>query len=196
MHCATASITDCPALHQRSRRQIAVPRINDRTSGVLVLMLLLSLVAADSTMAQTGASPGTRPRPIQASAFEPAPIEEIAAIWTTPVAEPSDSASPFVPRRALPADAKTSGSLCDVATALCLRQRRRPSADRKPLHRRVHTRLFRRCAARGSAGLSRHAAAAMTDDQKRVIVRMGEVWLLPDGRRGSDRARRTERPSQ
>jgi hypothetical protein len=187
MHCATASITDCPRPCTRDQeRQIAVPRINDRTSGVLVLMLLLSLEAADSTMAQTGTPAGypSAPDPSEC-VVEPTPIQEIAAILGTPVAESSDSATPFVPAAGSPADAKTS-----AAVFATLRQLFACANAGDPLRiASLYTDEFIRDF---FGGVPREdlldflatPPQPLTDDQKRVIVRMGEVQLLPDGRAG------------
>ena len=75
-------------------------------------MLLLSLAAAGPTLAQT-ATPAAYPVAPDPSecVVEPAPIEEIAAILGTPVAEPAGSASPFVPPASEPADAETSAEV-------------------------------------------------------------------------------------
>ena len=183
MHCATASIMTARPCTRDQERQIAVPRINDRTSGVLVLMLLLSLVAADSTMAQTG-TPAGYPSAPDPRALLSASIEEIAAILSTPVAELSDSATPFVPAAGSRRREDIRGSLCDVATALCLRQRRRPSADRNLYTDEFIRDFFGGVPREDLLDFLATPPQPLTDDQKRVIVRMGEVRLLPDGRLG------------
>jgi hypothetical protein len=163
-----------------------VPRTYDRTPRVPVLILLLSLVAADSTLAQPGTPPTypAAPDPSQC-VIEPASIEEIAANMGTPVAEPTDSATPFMPPKGEPADPETSAEV--VAT---LHQVFACANAADPL--RVAS-LFTDDFVRVFFGgvpledLLRFLAIPpqpLPADQKRIIIRFGEVQLLPDGRAG------------
>jgi hypothetical protein len=165
---------------------IAVPRTYDRTTGVVVLMLLLFLVAANTTRAQTGTPPvyPSAPDPSEC-VVEPVPIEKIAAILGTPIAEPIDRATPFVPPAGSPADAETSAEI-----AATLRQLFACANAGDPL--RVAS-LYTDDFIRDFFGGVPHEdlldflatpPQPMPDDQKRIIVRIGEVRLLPDGRAG------------
>ena len=148
-------------------------------------MLLLSLVPAESTTAQ----PGTPAYPAAPDpgecVIEPASIEEIAAILGTPVAEPTDSATPFVPPTGEPADPETSA---DVVATLHQVFACANAAD--PL--RVAS-LFTDGFVRvffGGVPLDdlleflTIPPQPLPEDQKRIIIRFGEVQLLPDGRAG------------
>ena len=157
-----------------------------RKLTVFALALRLSQAAAGPTLAQT-ATPAvypTAPDPNEC-VVESTPMEEIAAILGTPVAEPDDNATPFAPPAGQPADAETSAQV--VAT----------------LHQ-----VFA-CA---NAGDRLRVASLFTDDfvrnffagpplpdlldflaippqplpeeEKRIIIRFGEVQLLPDSRAG------------
>jgi hypothetical protein len=167
-------------------REIAVPRICDRTLGIPILMLLLSLVPADSTMAQMGTPAGypSAPDPGQC-VIEPASIEEIAAILGTLVAEPIESATPFVRPAGPPADAEATADV--VAT---LHQLFACANAGDPLRVASHfTEDFVRDFFGGAPrqDLLDFLAAppqALPNDQQRIIVRIEEVQLLPDGRAG------------
>ena len=97
------------------KRRIAMLPSYDRKLTVPVLVLLLSVATAGPTLAQkaTPAAYPVAPDPSEC-VIDPAPIEEIAAILGTPVAEPAVSPSPFVPPASQPADPETSAKV--VAT--------------------------------------------------------------------------------
>jgi hypothetical protein len=184
MDCATNSGTAHKRCTSDRERKIDVPRTYDRTTGVALLMLLLSLLAADTTLAQTGTPPAypSAPDPSEC-VIEPVPIEEITAILGTPIAEPIDRATPFVPPAGSPADAETSTEV--VAT---LRQLFACANAGAPLRiASLYTDDFIRDF---FGGVPREEILAFLttptkpfpDDQKRIIVRIGEVQLLPDGR--------------
>ena len=112
-------------------------------------------------------------------------IEEDAAILAPPAGEATYSVTPFVPPAGSPAAAETS----DVVIAT-LRQLFALANARDPLRiARLYTDDFMRDF---SGGVPREdlfdfpatPPQAMPDDQKRVIVHMGEVQLLPDVRVG------------
>ncbi len=163
-----------------------MPRIYDPAPGVAVLVLLLSLVAVASTKAQTGTPAGypSAPDPSECG-IEPASIEEIAAILGTPVPAPADSATPFIPQAGPPADAETSAEV--FAT---LRQLFGCANAGDPLRiASLYTDDFIRDFFGGvpRENLLDFLATPpqpLPDDQKRIIVRIGEVQLLPDGRAG------------
>ena len=186
MDCATGSITAYRRFTREDEKKIAVPRTDHRTIGILVLMLLLSLVAADSTVAQTAtpAAYPVAPDPREC-VTEPAPIEEIAVILGTPVAEPIDSATPFVPPATSPADAETSADV--VAT---LRQLFACTSAGDALRvASFYTDDFIRdffgdVPRQDLLDFLTTPPRPLPDDQKRIIVRLGGVQLLPDGRAG------------
>ena len=157
-----------------------------RKLRILVLALLLSLVAADSALAQTAtpAAYPVAPDPNEC-VIEPTPVEEIGAILGTPVAEPGYSATPFVPPAGEPADAETSAEV--VATL------RQVFACANAGDRLRVASLFTDDFTRNFFGgvpvedlldFLAIPPQPLPEDQKRIIVRFGEVQLLPDGRAG------------
>jgi hypothetical protein len=117
--------------------------------------------------------------------IEPASIEEIAAIMGTPVAGTLDSATPFVPPAGEPADAETSAEV--VATLhqvfACA------NAGDLPRVGSLFTDDFVRVFFGGVPledllDVLAIPAQPLPEDQKRIIIRFGEVQLLPDGRAG------------
>jgi len=187
MHCATDSISAHRRYARDRERKIAVARTYDRTCAVSVLILLVSFAAANSTMAQSG-TPGPYPVAPDPSecVIEPTQTGEIAAILETPVAEPAQSATPFVPPAGALADAETSAAV--VAT---LRQVFACANAGDPLRvASLYTDDFLRDFFGGvpREDLLKFLAAPpqpLPEDQKRVIVGIGEVQLLPDGRAGA-----------
>jgi hypothetical protein len=163
-----------------------VPRISIGTLGVAVLTLLLSLVAAASSVAQSGtpAAYPVAPDPSEC-VIEPASSEEIAAVLATPSAGPTDAAATIVPPAGTPADGQTSAEV--VAT---LRQVFACANAGDPL--RVASlysddfiRDFFGGAPRGDLlDFLATPPQPLPEDQKRIIVRFGEVQLQPDGRAG------------
>jgi hypothetical protein len=158
----------------------------ERKLSVPVLAILLSLVATESAAAQaaTPAAYPVAPDPREC-VIEPAAVEEVGAILGTPVARPADSATPFVPPAGVPADAETSAAV--VATLhevfAC--------ANAGDLLRVAS--LFTDDFVRNFfGGVSREdlldflavPPQPLPEDQKRIIIRFGEVQLLPDGRAG------------
>ena len=163
-----------------------MPRSDKRNLTAPVLVLLLSLAVARPTLAQT-ATPVAYPVAPDPSecVVEPTRVEEIAAILGTPVATPDVTATPFVPPAGEPADAETSAEV--VAT---LRHVFACANAGDPL--RVAS-LFTDDFVRNFFGgvplpdLLEFLAIPplpLAEDQKRIIVRFGEVQLLPDGRAG------------
>jgi hypothetical protein len=167
-------------------RRIPVPHLYDGKLGVPVLALLLSLAAADPTAAQT-ATPAAYPVATdpRECVIEPTPIEEITAVLATPVAEPADSTTPFVPLAGAPASAETSAGV--VAT---LREVFACANAGDPLRvASLYTDDFLRDffgAVPGEDLLDFLATPPqpLPEDKKRIIVRIGEVQRLPEGRAG------------
>jgi hypothetical protein len=186
LHSATDSITGTTCCTEDRETKIAMPRTYNQTLGVPVLLFLLSLVAADSTMAQTGtpAAYPVAPNPSEC-VIEPVPIEMIVAVLGTPVAEPPASATPSVTHAGTPADAETSAEV--VAT---LRQVFACANAGDPLRVASHyTHDFLRDFFGGVPhevllGFLAATPQPLSDDQKRIILDIGEVQLLPDGRAG------------
>ncbi len=154
--------------------------------GGACLSLLLSMFAIHATTAQT-ATPAAYPVAPDPSecVVAPAPIEAIEAILGTPVAEPAGTPARFMPPTGEPADAETSAEV--VAT---LRQVF-ACANAGDLLR--VTGLYTDDFVRDFfGGVPREELLEflsvppqpLPDDQRRIIIRFGEVQLLPDGRAG------------
>jgi hypothetical protein len=117
--------------------------------------------------------------------IEPAPIEEIATIMGTPVAEPIDSATSFVPTAGEPADAEMSAEVVATLRQLFACANAGDALRVASLYTDDFLRDF-------FGGVPREdlfdflatPPRPLPDEQKRVIVRIGEVQLLPDGRAG------------
>ena len=157
-----------------------------RRVAVAVLSLLLPMVAIDGATAQT-ATPAAYPVAPDPSecVVPPTPIEEIVAVLGTPVATAIGSPAPFVPPSGEPADAETSAEV--VATV----RQVFACANAGDLLRvaSLYTDDFVRNFFGGvpPEDLAEFLAVPpqpLPEDQKRVIVRFGEVQLLPDGRAG------------
>jgi hypothetical protein len=167
-------------------RRITVLQFREQNFSVPLLALLLSLAVAGSTVAQpaTPAAYPVAPDPSECR-IEPAPVEKIAAILGTPVAEVTESATPFVPPTGAPADAETSAEV--FAT---LHQVFACANAGDPL--RVASHFTDDFVRNFFGGVPREnlldflatPPQPLPEDQKRIIVRLGEVRLLPDGRAG------------
>ena len=165
---------------------LAVLQAHCRKMSVAGVAFLLSLVAADCAVAQT-ATPAAYPVAPDPSEciVEPAPIEEIAAIMGTPVAEPTEVATPFVPPAGEPADAETSdavlATLHQVFACANAGDRLRVAS----LFTDDFTRnFFGGVPVEDLLDFLVIPPQPLPEDQKRIIVRFGEVQLLPDGRAG------------
>ena len=168
------------------KRRIAMLPSYDRKLTVPVLVLLLSLATAGPTLAQkaTPAAYPVAPDPSEC-VIDPAPIEEIAAILGTPVAEPAVSPSPFVPPASQPADPETSAKV--VAT---LRQIFACANAGDPLRfSSLFTddfvrNFFADVPLEDLLDFLAIPPQPLPENQERIIIRFGEVQLLPDGRAG------------
>jgi hypothetical protein len=151
-----------------------------------VLALLLSLAGPGSTVAQT-ATPAAYPVAPDPSecVIEPTPVEEIGAILGTPVAETGDSATPFVPLVGAPADVETSAEV--VATLrqvfACANAGDRLRVASLFTDDFVHN-FFGGVPREGLLDYLAIPPQPLPEDQKRIIIRIGEVQMLPDGRAG------------
>jgi hypothetical protein len=163
-----------------------VPGTCNRRLGAPVVTLLLSLVAAGSTLAQT-VTPAAYPAAPDPSECVVAPtsIEEVEGILATPVAEPAGAATPFVAPEGVPTDAKTTAEV-----AATLHQVLACANAGDPLRvASLYTDNFLRDFFGGVPrddllAFLTTPARPLPEDQKRIIVRIGEVRLLPDGRAG------------
>ena len=161
-------------------------RSYDRKMRVSVLALLICFTATGSTTAQT-ATPAAYPVAPDPSecVIEPIPIEEIVRILGTPLAEPGGSPVPFVIPPGKPADAETSADV--VAT---LRQVFACANAGDPLRiASLYTDDFVRDFFGGVPieDLLQFLAIPpqpLPEAQKRLIIRFGQVQLLPNGRAG------------
>jgi hypothetical protein len=157
-----------------------------RKPSVPVFAILLSLAAFEFAAAQaaTPTAYPVAPDP-RDCVVDPATVEEIGVILGTPVAEATDSGTPFVPAAGEPADAETSAAV--IAT---LRQVFACANAGDPL--RVASLFTDDFVRNFFGGVPREdlldflavPPQPLSEDQKRIIVRFGEVHLLPDGRAG------------
>jgi hypothetical protein len=158
------------------RRKLSVP----------ALAILLSLAATEFVEAQpaTPAAYPVAPDPREC-VVDPATVEEIGVILGTPVAEPADSATPFVRPAGEPADTENSAAV--IAT---LRQVFACANAGDPL--RVASLFTDDFVRNFFGGVPREdlldflaiPPLPLPEDQKRIIIRFGEVHLLADGRAG------------
>lgn len=148
-------------------------------------LLLIAFVADAAAQPATPAGYPVAPDPTEC-VVAPAPVEGIIAILGTPVAEPAASPTPFViPATGRPANVETTGDV--VAT---LRQVFACANAGDP--RRVAS-LFTADFVRSFfggippddvAGFLSLPPQPLPEEQKRIIIRFGEVEMLPDGRAG------------
>ena len=158
----------------------------ERKGRVAVLALLLSLSAVDSALAQT-ATPAAYPvAPDPAECVvAPAPVEEIVAILGTPVAEPADSATPFVPPPGEPADTETSAAVVATLRQVFACANAGDALRVASLYTDDFVRFFfGGVPVEDLPGFLAVPPQPLPEDQKRIIIRFGEVQLLPDGRAG------------
>ena len=154
--------------------------------SVVILALLICLAATSSTAAQTAtpAAYPVAPDPRECVA-EPTSTEEIAATLATPVAQVFSSPAPSDASAGAPAGEETSAEV--IAT---LRQVFACANAGDALRvASFYTDDFVREFFGGvpSEDLLEFLAIPpkpLSEDQKRVIIRFGEVQMLPDGRAG------------
>ena len=116
---------------------------------------------------------------------EPAPLDGVIAVLATPVASPAASPTPFAPPLSVPAEAEIAS---DVVATLYEVFACANAGD--PLRfASLFTADFMR-AFFGVASVEEVAAflnqpsQPLPEEEQRVIVRIGEVQMLPDGRAG------------
>jgi len=151
-----------------------------------ILALSLTVSGAGSARAQT---PSAATYPVAPDPAEcvvaPASVDEIAAILGTPGALPAASPAPFVIPAGAAADAETAAEV--IAT---LRQVFACANAGDPLRfASLFTDDFVRDFFGGVTlddvrGFLASPPQPLPEDQKRVIIRFGDVQLLPDGRAG------------
>ena len=157
-----------------------------RKLSVLALAILLSLAATEfaAAQAETPAAYPVPPDPREC-VIEPATVEQIGVILGTPIAETTEIATPFVPPVGEPVDPETSAAV--IAT---LRQVFACANAGDPL--RVASFFTDDFVRNFFGGVPREdlldflavPPQPLPEDQKRIIIRFGEVRLLPDGRAG------------
>ena len=156
-------------------------RSQQRELSIPILVLLICLTATGPTAAQT-ATPAAYPVAPDPSecVIDPVPIEEIAHTLATPNAKPNVSAAPLVALAGEPASAETSAEV--TAT---LRHVFACANAGDPLHvASLYTDDFDRHFFGGVPAEDLMAFLAipprpLPQDKKRVIIRFGEVQLLP-----------------
>ena len=166
--------------------EVVVSQINRRPVAVAILSLLLSVFAIDATSAQT-ATPAAYPvAPDPAECVvAPAPIEEIEAILGTPVAEPVGSPAPFVTPTGEPADAETTTEVIATLRQVFACANAGDALRVSSLYTDDFVRdFFGGVPLEDLLGFLAVPPQPLPEDQKRIIIRFGEVQLLPDGRAG------------
>lgn len=159
---------------------------NGRRFVIALTTLLLVMFVVDATRAQTP-PPATYPLTPDPKdcAVEPAPVESVIAILETPVAAPAASPTPFATPLSVPADAEIAS---DVVATLYEVYACANAGDPSRVAS-LFTPDFMR-AFFGGAPIDDVMEFLATppqplpEDQQRVIVRIGEVQMLPDGRAG------------
>lgn len=152
---------------------------------VTALALVVAAAMAGTASAQTP-PPATYPLTPNPKdcAVEPAPLEGVVNVLQTPVAAPA-SPTPFVPPLSVPADAEVASDV--VATLYEVFACANAGAPLRVVS--LFTADFMR-AFFSDASLEEVAGFLVTEPQplpeeeRRVIVRLGEVQMLPDGRAG------------
>jgi hypothetical protein len=163
-----------------------VLRSCERKLSVPVLALLICLATPGSTLAQTAtpAAYPVAPDPSECIA-EPASPEEIVTFLVTPVAEPAGSPVPFVRPPGEPADAQTSAEVIATLRQVFACANAGDALRVASFYTDEFVRYF-------FGGVPAEALLEflaippqpLPEDQKRIIIRFGEVQLLPDGRAG------------
>ncbi len=158
----------------------------ERKLSVPVLALLICLATPGSTLAQTAtpAAYPVAPDPSECIA-EPASPEEIVTFLVTPVAEPDGSPVPFVRPPGEPADAQTSAEVIATLRQVFACANAGDALRVASFYTDEFVRYF-------FGGVPAEALLEflaippqpLPEDQKRIIIRFGEVQLLPDGRAG------------
>ncbi|MBW3631551.1 MAG: hypothetical protein KY456_00845 [Chloroflexi bacterium] len=161
-------------------------QITQRQVAAAVLSFLLPVFAIDATTAQT-ATPAAYPVAPDPSecVVAPAPIEEIEAILGTPVAEPAGTPAPFVPPTSEPADVETTAEVIATLRQVFACANAGDVLRVSSLYTDDFVRdFFGGVPLEDLLGFLAIPPQPLPEDQKRIIIRFGEVELLPDGRAG------------
>ena len=159
---------------------------NGRCFVVALLALLSVSFVVDIATAQTP-PPATYPLTPDPKdcAIEPAPLEGVINVLQTPIAAPSASPTPFVPPLSVPADAEVASDV--VATlyeVFACANAGDPLRVASLFTADFMRTFFSAAPLEQVAGFLVTPPEPLPDDQRRVIVRIGEVQMLPDGRAG------------
>jgi hypothetical protein len=163
-----------------------VSQLYRRRIAVAVLSFLFPMFGIDATTAQiaTPAAYPVAPDPSEC-VVAPAAIDEIEAILETPVADPARSSTTFVPPVGEPADAETSAEVVSALRQVFACANAGDLLRITSLYTDDFVRDFLGGAPPGELlGILAAPPQPLPEDQKRVIVRFGDVQLLPDGRAG------------
>jgi hypothetical protein len=163
-----------------------VLRSYERIPSVPVLALLICLATPGSTPAQTAipAAYPVAPDPSECIG-EPASPDEIVAVLATPVAEPPGSPAPFVRPAGEPADAEISAEVIATLRQVFACANAGDALRVASFYTDDFVRdFFGGVHTEDLLEFLTIPPQPLPDDQKRIIIRFGEVQLLPDGRAG------------
>jgi hypothetical protein len=163
-----------------------VLRSYERKLSVPVLAFLICLATTGSTPAQTAtpAAYPVAPDPSECIA-EPASPEEIITFLATPVAELAGSPAPFARPAGEPADAETSAEVIATLRQVFACANAGDALRVASFYTEDFVRdFFGGMPAEALLEFLAIPPQPLREDQKRIIVRFGEVQLLPDGRAG------------
>ena len=149
------------------------------------LALVAAAAVAGTASAQTP-PPATYPITPDPNdcAVEPAPLEGVVNILQTPVAAPA-SPTPFVPPLSVPADAEVASDV--VATlyeVFACANAGDPLRDVSLFTADFMRAFISEASLEEVAGFLVTEPQPLPEEERRVIVRLGEVQMLPDGRAG------------
>ena len=159
---------------------------NGHRLSVALAALLLVLSTVDATGAQTP-PPATyplTPNP-RDCLVEPAPVEGVVSILATPAAVPEASPTPFTPPLSVPADAEIASDVVATLYEVFACANAGDPSRVASLFTADFMRMFF-----GGAPIEDVEAflslppQPLPEEERRVIVRLGEVQMLPDGRAG------------
>jgi hypothetical protein len=159
---------------------------NGRRLIAALVVLLLMQVPATLTSAQTP-PPATYPLTPDPKdcAVEPAPLDGVIAILATPVAAPAASPTPFVPPLSVPADAEIASDV--VATlyeVFACANAGNPLRFASLFTADFMRAFFGEASVEEVAVFLNQPPQPLPEEERRVIVRLGQVQMMPDGRAG------------
>jgi hypothetical protein len=116
---------------------------------------------------------------------EPAPLEGVINVLKTPVAAPPASPTPFVLPLTVPADAEVaSGVVATLYEVFACANAGDPLRVVSLFTADFMRAFFSDAALEDVAGFLVAPPESLPEEERRVIVRLGEVQMLPDGRAG------------